>query len=298
VTEVIGVWSIGQLWRYPTKSMLGEQIDTVTLGENGVAGDRAYALLDVATGRIVSAKRPGHFARLLDCSATTSMDGEALAAMVTLPDGSTLRMDDPETERRLTALLGREVRVVTTAPAGSTYEMMFPDVEGAAPDEFAEMTHIEERDADGPVSAVAVGLFAPGTFLDVSPLHVIAASTLAQLARLEPSTAWDVRRFRPNIVIDGESAEPFVENSWMSCEVAIGDEVVLQMGPSTPRCVMTTLAQPGLQRDISVLRTLARENRHEIPEYGQWACLGTYASVERGGVVRVGDRVEVRAPVG
>jgi uncharacterized protein YcbX len=290
---VIDVWSIGQLWRYPTKSMLGEQVDSVTIGENGVVGDRAYALLDVATGRIVSAKRPRHFARLLDCRATTSADGEALAAMVSLPDGATLRMDDPETERRLTALLGREVRVVTTAPDGSTYEMMFPDVEGAAPDEFAQMTRVE----DG-VSAVAVGLFAPGTFLDVSPLHVIAAGTLAQLARLEPSTTWDVRRFRPNIVIDGESAEPFIENSWMGCEVAIGDEVVLQMGPSTPRCVMTTLAQPGLQSDITVLRTLARENRQEIPEYGQWACLGTYASVEHGGVVRVGDRVEVGAPVG
>jgi hypothetical protein len=140
-----------------------------------------------AAGRIVSAKRPGHFARLLDCRATTSTDGHAPGAVVTLPDGSSSRMDDPETERWLTALLGRDVRVVTTALAGSTYEMMF---------------------------------------------HVVAASTLAQLARLEPSTEWDVRRFRPNIVIDGESAEPFVENSWMSCEVAIGDEVVLHMGPS------------------------------------------------------------------
>ncbi|HEY2706095.1 MAG TPA: MOSC domain-containing protein [Candidatus Dormibacteraeota bacterium] len=292
------MWSIGQLWRYPTKSMLGEQVDSVTLGENGVAGDRAYALLDVATGRIVSAKRPAHFGRLLDCRATTAAGGGPSEAMVTLPDGSVLRMDDPETERRLTALLGREVRVVTTAPDVATYEMMFPDVEGAAPEEFAAMTDIAERDAEGPVSAVAVGLFAPGTFVDVSPLHVVAASTLAQLAGLDPSTVWDVRRFRPNIVIDGESAEPFVENGWMGCEVAIGDEVVLQMGPSTPRCVMTTLAQPGLERDLSVLRTLAQRNRQEIPEYGRWACLGTYASVERGGTVRVGDRVEVGAPVG
>ena len=69
-------------------------------------------------------------------------------------------------------------------------------------------------------------------------------------------------------------------------------------GEFDPDYGMTTLAQPGLQRDISVLRTLARENRQEIPEYGQWACLGTYASVEHGGVVRVGDRVEVGAPVG
>ncbi len=292
------MWSIGQLWRYPTKSMLGEHVDRVTLGENGVVGDRAYALLDVASGRIASAKRPGRFGRLLDCRATTSAGAGPFEAMVTLPDGSVLRMDDPETERRLTALLGREVRVVTTAPDLASYEMMFPDVEGAAPEEFAAMTDIAERDAGGPVSAVAVGLFAPGTFLDVSPLHVVAASTLAQLAGRDPSTAWDVRRFRPNIVIDGESAEPFVENGWMGCEVAIGDEVVLQMGPSTPRCVMTTLAQPGLERDLSVLRTLARENRQEIPEYGRWACLGTYASVERGGTVRVGDRVEIGAPVG
>ena len=106
-----------------------------------------------------------------------------------------------------------------------------------------------------------------------------------------------MRRFRPNIVIAGETSEPFVENSWMSCEVAIGDEVVVQLGPSTPRCVMTTLPQQGLPRDLGVLRTLARENRQEIPEYGQWACLGTYASVLRGGTVRTGDRVEIGAPV-
>src|SRR6202007_2453229 len=108
-------------------------------------------------------------------------------------------------------------------------------------------------------------------------------STLAHLSRHQRATEWDVRRFRPNIVIDGDTDLPFVENSWNNCELAIGDGVVVTLGPATPRCVMTTLAQAAMPRDLSVLRTLARENRQEIPEYGRWACLGTYGSVERGG---------------
>ena len=294
MAEVSGVWSIGELWRYPVKSMLGERVETVSVGESGVAGDRAYALLDVATGLIVSAKRPAHFGRLLEWRAATVAGG----VTVTLPDGSAIGLDDPETAPMFSALLGREVRVVSTVPDGALYGMTFPDVEGAAPTEFAEMTEVELRDPDGPVSGIAVGLFAPGTFLDVSPLHVVAASTLASLNRTVPSTAWDVRRFRPNIVIAGETSEPFIENGWHGCEVAIGDEVVVQLGPSTPRCVMTTLAQPGVPRDLGVLRTLARANRQEIPEYGRWACLGTYATVLREGVIRAGDRVEIGAPVG
>lgn len=296
--EVRDVWSVGELWRYPVKSMLGERVETVSVGESGFSGDRAHALLDVTSGLIVSAKRPSLFGGMLEWRATTVAQGDGPPRVtVTLPDGSVVGLDDPEAGPMFSALLGREVRVVSTAPDGALYGMTFPDVDGAAPTEFAEMTEVEVRDPDGPVSAIAVGLFAPGTFQDVSPLHVVAASTLASLGRDAPSTAWDVRRFRPNIVIDGEASEPFVENSWMSCEVAIGDEVVVQLGPSTPRCVMTTLAQPGLPRDLAVLRTLARENRQEIPEYGQWACLGTYATVLRGGSIRAGDRVEIGAPV-
>lgn len=293
------MWSIGELWHYPVKSMLGERLDAVSLDDNGVIGDRAYALLDVASGRVASAKRPGHFGALFECRASARTDASGRTVVTaTLPDGSAIRMDDPSAGSALSEYLGREVRVVTTVPSEATYEMAFPDIAGAAPTEFAEMTGIDERDSDGPISAVAVGLFAPGTFLDVSPLHVMAASTLVHLSRSFPETAWDVRRFRPNIVIAGDSDMPFVEESWANCELVVGDGVVLGIGPSTPRCVMTTLPQPGLTRDLAVLRTLARENRQEIPEYGHWACLGTYGSVDTAGVIRVGDRVEVRALVG
>jgi MOSC domain-containing protein YiiM len=59
---------------------------------------------------------------------------------------------------------------------------------------------------------------------------------------------------------------------------------------------MTTLAQPGLPRDIGLLQTVARHNRVDIPGLGQWACAGAYGRVLTPGPVQVGDPVTVTAP--
>jgi len=57
------------------------------------------------------------------------------------------------------------------------------------------------------------------------------------------------------------------------------------------RCIMTTLAQGDLPRENDVLRTIARENRIEIPNMGTWSCVGSYAAVTVGGRLAVGDEV-------
>jgi hypothetical protein len=64
------VGSIASLWRYPVKSMLGEALVTAAVNDRGLVGDRAYALLDVQTGRVASAKNPKKWAQLLSFQAS------------------------------------------------------------------------------------------------------------------------------------------------------------------------------------------------------------------------------------
>jgi uncharacterized protein YcbX len=114
---------------------------------------------------------------------------------------------------------------------------------------------------------------------DDSPLHVVTTAALRRLEQLHGEPV-DVARFRPNVVLDVDGVG-FVEDDWHGRELALGD-VVLRLGPATPRCVMVGLQQPprGLPEDGRLLRTLGRVHDVEF---------GLQASVVRGGVVRVGD---------
>jgi uncharacterized protein len=136
-----------------------------------------------------------------------------------------------------------------------------------------------------------VGLFAPGTFQDVSPVTILTTSSLQAARRLHPAGDWDPRRFRMTILIDADE-EGFIENDWLGRTLTIGTVRLWILAP-TPRCVMVTLTQPDLGADRAVLATLARHNRAEVPGSGRFACLGAYASVDLGGTVTVGDNVEL-----
>src|SRR5687768_14567917 len=104
---------IASIWRYPVKSMLGEPMDGCELGPAGIVGDRAYALIDVADGKVASAKNPRKWGALLTCRATYLDSG---VAEITLPDGTCVRTDDPEVDAVLSELVGRPVRLSSTAP--------------------------------------------------------------------------------------------------------------------------------------------------------------------------------------
>jgi uncharacterized protein YcbX len=123
----------------------------------------------------------------------------------------------------------------------------------------------------------------PGTFVDLSPVHMLSTASLASLAT--GSEPYDVRRFRPNVLIDVEQPEgEFPEAAWVGADVALGD-VMLRVTNPTIRCVVPTRPQPGVDLDRGLTRRLAeRTDRF----------LGVYADVTRPGVVRVGDVVSVQ----
>ena len=154
------------------------------------------------------------------------------------------------------------------------YEEYWPDMDGLA-----------QRDK------VTDENMPPRTFFDIAVIHIMTTSTINRLRELYPEGRFEVRRFRPNIVIESPSAsgeegeknkKGFIENSWVGKSITIGeDNIVLKVTSPCTRCVMITLPQGDLPNDLGILRTVAVYNQ---------VTAGVYASVQRGGgTIRHGD---------
>jgi len=123
----------------------------------------------------------------------------------------------------------------------------------------------------------------PGTYFDVSTLLLLTSDSLATLQGRAPESLFDVRRFRPNLLIKADGSEdPFPELAWRQRKIRIG-EATIQVGTECPRCVMTTQKTEDLPADSQVMRKLVKEADGN---------LGVYASVIEPGRVAAGDRVE------
>jgi uncharacterized protein len=278
------VGTITAIWRYPVKSMMGEQLDASAVTEQGVLGDRAYALVDAETGKIASAKNPKRWPNLFQCHAALTEPPETARELppvrITLPGGATVTSDDPAVDEVLSGLVGRRVTLESTAPAEPVLEEYWPDMEGVSPEGHRD-TVTDER----------IGMAAPpGTFFDLAPMGVLTTATLDQLEELYPQGRFDVRRFRMNLIVDVD-ADGFVENDWIGHTLEVGDGVSLPVTIADPRCVMITLPQGDLAKDPGILRTAAQHNRLEIPGAGSYPCVGVYATVAAGGNVSRGDPV-------
>jgi uncharacterized protein len=288
------VGSMAGLWRFPVKSMRGEQLAQADLTERGLVGDRAYALIDTDTGKVVSAKSVRRFPGLLDCRAAfvepPHADRDVPPVEITLPDGTTVRSDSSDADRVLSTYFQRDVALARAAPDDFTIDQYHPDIEDVDPAGHRD-TVVEQK--LGAAFFAEAGIPSPvpvGSFFDLFPVSVLTTSTLRQLSELQPQSRFDERRFRMNVIIDSEEAG-FVENEWVGRQLAIGDAVRLSVALPDPRCVMTTLAQEELPKDSDVLRTLTRYNRVQVAGAGRFPCAGVYAVVETPGTLRTGDEV-------
>jgi len=267
--------SVVSLWRYPVKSMLGEELSATEVTQYGFLGDRAYALIDGADGKAATAKNPRRWPTLFRFRAAFIEPPRTGAEMppvrITLPDGTTAMSQQRDVNHVLSNALNRTVtlnaaRREDAAPMNA--EEYWPDMEG-----------LDFRDT------VTDFTLPQGMFFDCATVHLLTTATLERLQQLYPRGRFEVPRFRPNIVVRTASREPdFIENGWIGHAIAIGDSVRLSVTGPCGRCVMTTLAQGDLPRDPGILRTAAQHNKVSV---------GVYAKVERAGTIRCGDGVRV-----
>ncbi|WP_445256385.1 MOSC domain-containing protein [Nocardioides aurantiacus] len=295
------VGRVAELWRYPVKSMGGQRVDQAVLGPRGVRTDRLWAVRDLGTDVLATARRlPG----LLTCEAR--FDGEPAAdvgpgrpwpVVVTFPDGEELRSDDARVHARLGELLGRRVRLVPLAPLGDrrahraglqTPASVRRDLGLDRDDRLPARPAIPLR------TLLRLARYAtpPGSHVDVFPVHLLSTTTLATLAAEtsgspgSPDSPVDVRRFRPNVVLelvgDADGSDPGLpEHGWSGGTLRLGGARLDVVTP-TVRCVVPTRPQPGLPLDRELMRAVARRADRFA---------GAYAEVAAAGTVREGDEV-------
>ncbi len=291
-SELVG--SLAELWRFPVKSMKGERLEQAEFTERGLVGDRAYALIEADTGKVVSAKSVRLFPDLFACQAAfvePPRSGRELPPVrITLPDVTSVISASSDVDRVLSACFRRDVTLARAAPDDFTIDQYHPDIEDVDPAGHRD-TVVEQK--LGSALFAELGLASPvpvGSFFDVFPVSILTTSTLERLNEIRPQSRFDQRRFRMNVIVNTNEAG-FVENAWIGHELTVGDAVRLNVALPDPRCVMTTLAQDELPNDTEVLRTLTRHNRVQVGDLGQFPCAGVYAVAEAPGTMRTGDRV-------
>jgi uncharacterized protein len=264
------IGTVVAMWRYPVKSMQGEELSTSLVDERGLLGDRGYALVHAEDGKVASAKNPRKWPHLFEFRAgyaEAPVSGRPLPPVrITLPDGSVRTSGPAGTDAALSTALGRTVSLRAAIPETPVLEEYWPDVEGLAHRETVTDEKMPEN-----------------TFFDLGIVHLLTTAALQALAESYPQGKFEARRFRPNIVVAPAAGTPgFVENDWLERTLRLGDEVRLHVTMTCGRCVMTTLPQEDLPRDTGILRAAVQQNQGNA---------GVYARVVRGGMVRRGDAV-------
>jgi uncharacterized protein YcbX len=291
--------TVRQLWRFPVKSMGGHQVAEARVDRRGVHADRLWAVRDLDNDITATARK---IPALLGCTARYAEEpgpdagpGNVPPVIVTFPDGTEIASGDPGMHGRLSELVGRAVRLTSLPPMSDTSQHRLSVKQTKATfsaDEVRRDFGLDRSEAlpDTTVfttkQVLTLARFStpPGTFVDLSAVHLLSTASLRSLSA--DGEGYDVRRFRPNVLVAVDQPHTeFPETGWVGATVQIGTSAMRVTVP-TIRCVVPTRPQPGLELDRALTRQLAtRTDRF----------LGVYADVTTPGLLRVGDEVRVRA---
>jgi uncharacterized protein len=303
------IGTVKQIWRYAVKSMAGEQLESCTVDTLGIPADRGWAIRDETTGEIAVGK---HIPLLLQCEARfreSPVDDAVPHIVMRFPDGVELASDSPDVNARLSQMLGTSVTLWPRQPATNlefyrrksklarafgklaryrAFRAAMPALTsfGKANADLREAFSREPGEPVPDISTLPPEILefnSPlGTNFNAFPIHVLTTASLEMMNRLNPQATWDVRRFRPNFLIETKSQiEGLIESEWTGRKLRFGSVEILCEIP-TVRCGMTIQAQKNLAKDPSILRSIVKDADQN---------LGVYANVATPGEVRVGDPV-------
>jgi len=248
---------VAQLWRYPVKSLLGERLPTLTFVADGVDGDRLWGIRDLTDGRILTARREP---RLLFAASRMGPRGDP---SITLPEGQELNGLGPTTDDALSAWLGKPVELVAAVAS-----------DAARAEYFADATDDDSRAIEWTMPK--------GRYVDAFPVLVMTTAGLRGASAAYPGGSWDARRFRPNVLIDVDG-EDWVEDAWADRCLEVGAARLVPRRRCV-RCTMVSRAQPGLERDVNIYKTLHRTHGGDA---GMWTQVTAPGSIAEGDVVQV-----------
>ena len=224
------------LWRYPVKSMAGEELADVDVGWNGFAGDRRWAFIrDGATQSgfpWLTLRQRKHLSQYRPSLLEPDRPDKS-PAVVRTPSGAVLDVTDPA--------LGAEL-----TPGGA---------------------RVIKQDR---------GIY------DTFPLSLITTQTIARLGEMV-GTRLDIRRFRPNILVEAAEEAPFVEDDWVGRVLRVGS-MHMRVDKRDGRCVVITIDPETTARDPSILRAVTRDRQ---------GCLGVYGTTVELGRVELNDLVRI-----
>ena len=284
------VGRVAEIWRYPVKSMGGERLTSSLLDQNGIAGDRGWAVRDREADETRSARQ---IPRLLQCAARYAEEPapqrRSPRVELTLPDGAAVAGDADNAAELLSAALEREVALTPLHPADDLAHYRRapgdPNVDPIAA--LREVFGLREDDPLPDLTGLPEALrefsTPPGTYFDCFPLHVLSTASMASLSGFGAGDDVDIRRFRPNILIDTGDAEGLPEVDWAGRRLRIG-AAEIEVKTTTVRCSVPSHRQRGLERSGAVGRALIEHTAQH---------LGAYANVLTSAEVAVGDPVEM-----
>ena len=276
---------IKEIWRYPVKGMAGEMTTSCSIGEQGLDGDRIWAVRDTARQEIQSCKFRPH---LLQCTATSG-NSKSGHVDIRFPQGDSLRSDDASIHQRLSELVGHDSTLEPLQPL--TNMDFYRRYKGSERGWLEELKDTFTRDPGEPLpdfsnfpQQAVDYVTIPGSFFLVAPIHIVTTATLEHLQQIQPDADWDIRRFRPNIVIETADNQGLVEQEWVGQQLTIADNVI-DCTDTAPRCGAVTRQQENIVSDKSMLKTIVKHADQN---------LGIYGNTTNQGMLNVGDPVYLK----
>lgn len=292
---------IVSIWRYPVKSMAGERLTNAQVGSLGLHADRTWAVRDVELDATTNAKRlPGLMwctARYARTPAGDAGPGHAPEVVIGFPDGREISSADPAVHATLSEYLDRDVELRPLPPiadrasyrAAAATKSDLRTIFGLGPDEPLPDLSVFPVRKLAEITRYATPL---GSYVDAYPVHLLTVQSLQAMAALAPESVFDVRRFRPTVLIDWPAPDgrpPQSDHPELDWCGGVLHAPGANFAPLIPtiRCVMPSHSQPGLDRDPEITRTIAAHSRR---------CLGVYGTVLSPGMIAEGDVLHCDPP--